>query len=325
MFNLKRKKKSRIVLEINDYVVRVIIVPAKGKSAWQGYEVALPEKIIENASIIDEMALFSFLQETFKKWGIKREAVYFLVPDTSVLLRTFKHPNDIKSSELKGYIEMELGQSIHLPFDEPLIDIYDPITDDGEAILFAAPSEEVYKISGILQDIHLTPEVADVRALSNIRYLEATKQLQEETTYLIANWSINELSIAIYSYENIEFLRYQSIDTNRTSWSHQFNNDSVIYECNDEEQYQVLITDQVLEIDRMMNFFKFSLHKGEREVDQLIVLGDNPKLVSIAEFLKENLSVQVKLIDEHTIQKDFPNFNANFTTLLGLALKGEVQ
>ena len=32
---------------------------------------------------------------------------------------------------------MELGHSIHLPFQDPLIDVYDADAEDGKAILFA--------------------------------------------------------------------------------------------------------------------------------------------------------------------------------------------
>ena len=38
------------------------------------------------------------------------------------------------------------------------------------------------------------------------------------------------------------------------------------------ENYQMVVMDQVLEIDRMMNFFKFSLHKGEKQWMKLLCL-----------------------------------------------------
>lgn len=326
MFTLKRKNKAHIVMEIKDYILRIIIVKGADVSQWQKHEAVVPKHVIDSAMIIDEMALFEFLKENFKKWGIKKMPISFFVPDTSVLLRTFTHPEELKSSELKGYVEMELGHSIHLPFANPLIDVYDPRPEDNEAIIFAAPSEEVMKLIGIMQDLHLVPKVADVRALSTIRYLTYTAKIEETKTYLIADWSINELSIAIYSAGTVEFLRYQTIETDLGQWKPSEEQGVVTFSHTDDDQaYRMVVTDQVLEIDRIMNFFKFSLHKGEKEVDEIIVLGDNPTLDQVGQFLATNLSTPLTIITDAVVAKDFPQFMHSDASLLGLALKGVKQ
>lgn len=310
-------------MEIKDYILRVIVVKGNDSSQWVKHEVALPKHSIDSAMIIDEMALFEFLREQFKAWGIKKMPVAFFVPDTSVLLRTFTYPEEIQASDLKGYVEMELGHSIHLPFANPLIDVYNASPEDQEAVIFAAPSEEVMKLIGILQDVHVTPKVADVRALSTIRFLTHTNKIDETKTYLIADWSINELSIAIYSAGKVEFLRYQTIETDLAQWKKEDTDDGVSFTYGDELQdYRMVVTDQVLEIDRMMNFFKFSLHKGEKEVNEIIVLGDNPILEDIGEFLATNLTTPLTIMTTDSVAKDFPQFCHRDVTLLGLALKG---
>ena len=81
------------------------------------------------------------------------------------------------------------------------------------------------------------------------------------------------------------------------------------------------LTDQVLELDRVMNFFKFSLHKGEKSVDDIIILGDNPLLPHITAFLEENFANPVVEVDDALIAKKYPGFKAKHATLLGLALK----
>ena len=57
-----------------------------------------------------------------------------------------RHSAEIKSEKLLEYVQMEIGRTIHLPFQEPLVDVYDHTPDDGHAVLFAAPSEEVGKL-----------------------------------------------------------------------------------------------------------------------------------------------------------------------------------
>ena len=132
--------------------------------------------IIEGDTIRDEMALFDELKELVPAWGIKRHDVRFFVPDSSVMMKSFEHPTDVVAGKLKAYVEMELGQTIHLPFTHPLIDVYDENPNDGEATLFAAPSDEVSKMAGLLDDVSLNPTVADVRTLSTISLFRNTKR-----------------------------------------------------------------------------------------------------------------------------------------------------
>lgn len=319
----KRMGKTRIAIELKDYMIRAIVKKGEDSDKWGFFEAYLPTCIIVDTIITDEMALFEFIKERLAIWvGKGSYEVSFFVPDNSVLLRTFSHPNDVTAEELKGYVEMEIGNSIHLPFDEPLVDVYDPTPADGEAVLFAAPAEEVLKISAMLQDMRLIPMVADVRALSNIRFLEKTAKLAEDKTYLIADWSINELSVAIYTAGHIEFLRYQSINADLTKWQGVEADGAVRFSYDgDRDDYRTVVIDQVLEIDRMMNFFKFSLHQGEKGIDEIIILGDNPVLTSIYKLLAENIQTPLILIDDEAVQQFYPQARQQFATLIGLAIK----
>ena len=319
----KMKKKSHVSIEINDYVVRVLVSKGPDLVQSQCYEFALPQGIVQDATILDEMALYELLKEHVSKWGGKKQNVRFFVPDTSVLLKTIEHPDHISGEELEGYVQMEIGHSIHLPFQEPLIDVYDPMPEDGKAVIFAAPPEEVQKLIGILLDNHLKPQVADIRALANLRLLDCLDIVKSKKTFLITDWSINELSICIYSEGNVEFLRFQSIDTDLTKWRHK-----VIDEANvafsydgDIQDYRLVVMDQVLELDRMMNFFQFSLHKGEKSVDEIIIMGDNPLLSDISAFLSEKFPLPIHMVDDKRINAKFPGFKVKHASLLGLALK----
>lgn len=316
-------KKSYLSIEINDYVLRALVMKGPEWSQAKVYEVELPNGVIEEAVIKDEMALFEIFKSNATQWGGKHQNVRFFVPDPTILLKSFEHPLDVQKDKLKEYAEMEVGHSIHLPFQEPLIDVYDPVEGDGQAMIFAASSEEVNKFTHLFLDIHMNPVVADIRALCNLRLLEHMQILQPEKTYLLANWLINELSITIYSDGHVDFQRYQPISTDMTQWkSKLMSDDEIEFTYNgDLDDYQTIITDQLLEIDRIMNFFKFSLHKGEKSVDEIIVMGDNPILDHIYSFLEQNLPVPVKIINDTLVNQHFPGFKAKHASILGLALK----
>src|SRR5690606_27665045 len=105
-----------------------------------------------------------------------------------VLLKSFEHPNDVESDKLLEYVQMELGHSIHIPFEDPLIDVYDHVEGDGHAVMYAAPSEEINKMTGLFLDINMQPEVADIRSLCNLRLLEKMQIVDHSKTYLVADW-----------------------------------------------------------------------------------------------------------------------------------------
>ena len=325
MFN-KKNKNTHVSIEINDYVLRALVSKGPDLSQAKVFEVALPHEVIDEATVKDEMALFEIFKENAANWGGKNQNVRFFVPDPTVLLKSFDHPRDVEASKLKEYVQMELGHSIHLPFQDPLIDVYDPTEGDGQAMMFAAASEEVNKYINLFLDINMKPQVADIRALCNLRLIENLQLIDADKTYLIANWLLNELSICIYSNGNVDFLRFQQIPTNISQWQAKASNEGELDFTfdGDAEDYRMTIMDQVLELDRIMNFFRFSLHKGEKSVDEIIVMGDNPLLEGIHGYIKENMPVTIKMVDDSLIAKHYPGFKAKHASLLGLALK-EIQ
>lgn len=321
MFN--KKKKSHLSIELNDYVLRAILVKGTNLLESEVFEVPLERDVIESEMIVNEMALYEIFKEHVVKWGGKHQNVRIFVPDTSVLMKTFEHPAELAGDKLKSYVQMEIGRTIHLPFQEPLIDVHDAVEGDGHAVLYAAPSEEITKLVSLVMDVHMTPQVADVRALCNVRFLDYMNLLNHDKTYLIADWSIHELSLCIISKGEVEFLRFQSLETDMNKWqsTQDDTGDLKFSYTGNPAEYRALVTDQILEIDRMMNFFKFSLHKGDREVDEILVMGDNPFLDLIANYLGENLSTKLKIVDDALMHTQFPNFPAKYASLLGLALK----
>ncbi|TSI10128.1 type IV pilus biogenesis protein PilM [Lysinibacillus sp. BW-2-10] len=321
MFN--SKKKSHLSIELRDYVIRALVMKGPGLEQSQLFEIPLEHGAIVESTIENEMVLFEIFKKYTSKWGGKKQNVRLFVPDTSVLLKSFDHPEDVEPDKLLEYVQMELGESIRVPFEDPLVDVYDHTPGDGQAILFAAPSDEISKLTSIFLDIKMEPEVADIRSLCNLRILDKMGLIDGEKTYLVSDWSINELSICIYSLGQVEFLRFQLIETEMLKWVSTVESEAdVRFEFQgDPQSYLMQVMDLVLELDRMMNFFRFSLHKGEKGVDEIIVMGDNPFIEQITETLNNNLNIPSTLINDEVISKHFPNFKAKHTALLGLALK----
>lgn len=318
----KKKAKRYVALDLNEYIIRAIVLTGNDISQSAVYEFPLDKGIYDGDILVDEMALYESLKTLIQEWGFKRYDVRFFVPDSIVMMKSFEHPADVTSAKLKGYVEMELGQTIHLPFSQPLIDVYDFKPGDGEAVLFAAPSEEINKIAGLLDDLHLHPTTADIRSLATIRFLEKTIGLEEKKSYLITEWSISGVSISIYTGGKVEFLRYQSIETFKEKW-HSKDNQTEISFIYDGElyEYHAQLIDQIAEIDRILNFYRFSLYKGERAVDEIITLGDSPEIDYIVSEMRANFDTPVSYVDDSQVQVYHPNLKTKHIPLIGLVYR----
>jgi len=243
----KKKKNRFVVLEVNEYVIRAIVMNNPDINEATIFEHSLQAGVIEGDLVKDEMALFETLKE--------------------LILIT--------------------------------------------------------KMAGVLDDLSLHPTHSDVRALSTIRYLEHVKTFVPSKSYLITDWSINGLSISIYTPGKLEFLRYQSIETNRLDWKSQESSEpdvefSYVGEMTD---YRLRLIDQIAEIDRILNFYRFSLYKGEKAVDEIIILGDSPEMDYIVNEMRSTYDTPLQFIDDSRVQKSYPHLNAKYIPLIGLVLK----
>jgi type IV pilus assembly protein PilM len=321
-----RRNKNRVVsIEMNDYVIRGLITQDGDLETTKVYEYALPPGVIVDEILVDELAFFEILKSLVKDWNISRHDLRFFVPDHSVMMRTFDHPKELASDELKGYVEMELGRTIHLPFEDPLLDVYDHEEGDGEAVIYASSSEEVVKVMQLYHDINLNPKILDVRMLSIIRFLKSIEYFASENTYLVADWSINALSISIYSNENVDFLRYHSVETPNRNWKYapDLLDINVFTYDGEIEEYKMSLSEQVLEVERILNFYRFSFHKGEKSVDQIVLVGENPEMLYIKEQLESTVDMPVEIIDDSFVRKHYNELNRKHVALIGLSLKEE--
>jgi type IV pilus assembly protein PilM len=108
---------------IKDYAIRYVEIK-------QGNPVILSkceEKVISPGLIVDGKiknadTLSLILDECVSNWGIKGRRVRFNVPDSHVVIRKVQVPIDVKEDEIRGYLNVEMGSTIHVPFDEAVFD-----------------------------------------------------------------------------------------------------------------------------------------------------------------------------------------------------------
>ena len=80
------------------------------------------------------------------------------------------------------------------------------------------------------------------------------------------------------------------------------------------------IEDLLNEMERLMNFYRFSMHQGDKPITDIILIGDFPFLKEVGEKL-ERFNLPVTIMDvEQSFEQE--GMSRSFIPALGLALKG---
>lgn len=335
---LALSKSSRVAnVLIDDYAVRVIENNGKDLTSIKFMrEQAIPSGLIENGRIIDEFLFFEVMKDIVEKWDLKNRYVSFYVPDSLVVMRNVDYPANLDADGIKEHFLYEIGQSIHLPFDNPLYDIH-PLSqvaataEEGaeatkEGMMFAVPEDEVRKFTDVFVDASLQPLAADVRALGNYRYFHQMHLGRSDNVfqvYLFIELNLNSLNVSIFHNHQLEFLRHQPLDIDIKNWTYSEAKGTLQWEYrgNEDELLEVL-QDQVSELDRVMNFYNFSINKGQKNVTQFVLLGDNPYCDKVAEMIKNRYELPLFELKAYETEEKLNVIGQQFIPVLGLALKG---
>ncbi|HEY4601065.1 MAG TPA: pilus assembly protein PilM [Cerasibacillus sp.] len=332
-FFSKNKRTVNIVIE--DYAIR-IAENKNGdlKSIKLLEERPIPTGMIEHGKIIDEMAFFDWMKELIRELGLRHRRVRFYVPNSLVIMRHVEFPARLEGEDLRDYFYDQIGKTIHLPFQDALFDVYVPeqikAASDTEAeteqknkgILFAAPEEEVNKFINLFSDVSLQPEAVDIQSLGVYRYYYHLHERKQNAVSLFFELNLTSHHLSIFHKHTPEFIRHQELDINPGHWkAEQTENESIQWTFKkDKEELLGVIEDQITELDRIMDFYRYSLYKGEKNIDEIIVYGDYPRIEQVANRVKEQYDIPVKLLTGDLSEHDMVDIR--YIPVLGLALKG---
>src|SRR5699024_10669492 len=274
-----------------------------------------------NGRIVDEPQFYEFMKITVQEWGIRHRSVRFFVSQSLIILRKIEIPDDVKKDNIKNYIQFEIGNTIHFPFKNPVFDIYKNGTGLNKVTVLAAPEDELLKYTHTFSDVSLKPIAAEIQPLGIYRYfLQKQPTSHEDKVYMIVEYNVSSVNISIFHDHKVEFLRHQPLTISKNYWK--YNEEINAYDSfGDDVHYEGEVEDQLNEIDRLMNFYRFSLHHGEKEVNQLIIVGDSPNLLEIKHLVEERYNIPVVLLETEENINGEP-ISSSFIPALGLALRG---
>lgn len=321
--------KNRIVnLIFKDYVIRYVELKQMDPPIVQAYgERYLPPGIIKEGKILDYETLQMIVEQCVEEWGLSKKQVRFLVPDPFVVIRKMTIPAEIKDNEIEGYLYLELGTSIHLPFEDPIFDTVslEGNSDSKEILLFAASEEQVSQYSDLLESNKLELLAADISSLAIYRLWDLYRDSESIEQLMLLELDVLSVTATIFVEDKPVFMRHILHPDEVSDWGVEHSArglETLTYQGNRGAYFQSL-EDTYVEIDRLLNFYKYNLNSGLDSVSTILVTGDHPYLEEICEKLSDHMELPITLLHENMdLLTDDGPLLLRYHSAAGLAIKG---
>lgn len=302
MFNLL-KSNGRLNFIIKNHCIRYVYSKTAhiDEIDYTG-EIALPPHVMEDGKIKDLREFTSIVENVVENRGWSNKALYFTVPDHSVVVRPFEVPVTLKEDEIKGYLYMQLGETLHLPFEDPSFD-YSVISENEnkkKLLLFAFPEAQIRQLEQVFSEVKLKPKAADISALSVFRLYESLGYPTPQEHLLMIDWNLDGCVLTVFNEHLPAFTNHTKSPLSLDLWKRE--NGKYLWQGEDSEPSEFTY-DQVDEIERIMDFYRFSVMNSKAGVSKVLLIGDWPEN-SLAAGLFEEKGIQIETLKEADIFLD---------------------
>ncbi len=197
-----------------------------------------------------------------------------------------------------GYLYLELGSTIHLPFEEPVFD-YHLLKNNGKTqdiLLFAAPEQFVMEYSEVFSSLKLDPVAADISPLALYRLYHHLDISNDKDILFTVQFDLTSVNLCIFEGSVPMVMRHFSLPFNIEEWEYNQGISGLVeftYKGASEELV-ILFEDIFKEINKLVDYYRFSLSNEKQDVTKFLVNGDHPMLKAIYDEMLERLKCQSK-------------------------------
>jgi type IV pilus assembly protein PilM len=329
-FSLFPGRNKIVNIVINDHSIRYVELKQKNPVIPNHYgQRYLPSGIISDGKILDFDTLANILDECITEWKFARREIRFTVPDSLVIIRKVTIPADIKQDEIHGYLYLELGSTIHLPFEDPVFDTVSLGIEGNkqEILVFATPEKYVLEFADLFKSVKLKPVAADISPLAIYRLYHHSDMAVNNEVLLTVQFDLDVVSLCIFEEEIPVFMRHIPGDL-KDSWKLIRRRDE---QASQEMVYEGEFSDIMFQLEeiyrdiaKLMDFYRYSLTQGKKEVTRILVNGDHPMLDRILSDMNDRFGMPIATITVKVKGPESGELPSAFNLALGLGLK-EVQ
>jgi type IV pilus assembly protein PilM len=145
-----------------------------------------------------------------------------------------------------------------------------------------------------------------------------------EERLLMVQFDIDIVNMSIFENEIPFFMRHYALPHDEKDWEIRLGRSGFqqLSFIGDEEQLKQQLSVAYNAINKLIEFYQFSLHQGKHEINKMVVTGDHPLISMITADLSARFEMEVQFLDasELETEKKIP-LPRSHNLALGLALK----
>lgn len=284
--------------------------------------------LLDSCTVINEsqesysLAYIETLREFVRRNRLRSWPVVLSIPNHWVIVRYMSVPS-IPVPAIRQMVQVELGNTIHLPFEDPVYDVAQvtPLTQLEEGMqsiaLVAAPREIVTSALQVAHNVGIRPIAIEIEPIALWRYAKYTMGDLPGLTVLM---DIHETSVtlALFINDMLYFLRENEGSFDLFAADH------------GDDEIQRVCNDLVYEMDRVMNFFNFSLANQTRVPERIILSTYTDSDDRLADLLHEQtgifvLSITSKAQEHGPFSGNDRIVQGSCIAATGLTLRGHIS
>lgn len=249
--------------------------------------------------------LVNFVKEN----KLQGSEVVLSAPNDKVVVRYMQLPK-LPAKALRQAVEVGLGTSIHLPFEDPVFEI-SPVAciNAGELrdgfqpmCLVASPRDEIERMVSLVRAAGLQPTAIDISPFAVVRSCGVGPVDSDGLTCLV-QVDADGVAMSIFIRGQLYFFRTIEIPV-------------VLDDKNDSGA--AFVNDMGYEFERVINFFNFNLSDRERAVERILLHSSAGNVQGLAENLAMRLGSDVQALTASSQVR----CEDRYVSAVGLALKG---
>lgn len=317
---------KQTALVIKDHVIRYVTTNPGEITAVHAFgEHFLRDGMIREGKILQKETLGIVLEECIERWGLNKGNIFFPVPDASVLIRHIDVPKDLPDDEVKSHVFLELGGSIQIPFDDPIIEV-DVLGIKGnkkQVVMYAAPESIVSDYTDAMEDVKLEPVLADLSTLAVYRLFHHFYMVDPNQHTLCIQFDIQQVNVGIFHKHKLILMRHLKMDLDLQAWKiSKDEDDTETLEWDGDMNYLVgEIKAMVTEVESIINYYQYTFSQDDDKIEHIILAGDHPHLREIEQSLAAVTEMKVDSMSDKkfgTTEGDI--LQQSYYLNLGLAL-----
>lgn len=279
------KRKEDITVFISDYKC-AYMTHQNQMSQSLNEEIALPEGVVVNGYIKEPEIFYHLLLESLKMHAIKLRNVFILIHDQNLLIRNLSiSKEELQKKSIEHYLHEQTDKKVYFPFEKAAISHFIQEEDDHlvHALAMITDEDLLHDYYDIFEKLGAKEVSFDLPSLSSF---EVYKDYYKSNANQVMIVTIYHSLLAIQIYEN-NMPIFQMIE-----------------ECDESRSNTIPILENYIE--RIANYYKYNLKKGEATIDEIVIYN-----------LSDHLSQ--KVIEDELIPnlEDFKSYYFDFSQIEG--------